>query len=81
MILNVHLDASYLSAPNNGSHIVGYYFLGSVPKYQSPIKVNDAFHVLSTILKLVAALAAEVNYECTSLVPKKQRFSVSLLMN
>jgi hypothetical protein len=32
MILNVHSDASYLSAPKAQSHAGGYFFLGSVPE-------------------------------------------------
>ena len=38
MVLNVHSDASYLSAPNARSQAAGYYFLGSVPKNCQPIK-------------------------------------------
>ena len=59
MILNVHSDASYLSAPKARSRAGGYYFLGSLPKDNKPIKLNGAFFVLCTILRLVAASAAE----------------------
>ena len=59
MVLNVHSDASYLSAPNARSRAAGYYFLGSVPKKHQPIKLNGAIHVLCTVLKLVASSAAE----------------------
>ena len=59
MILNVHSDASYLSAPKARSRAGGYYFLGSLPKDNEPIVLNGAFYVLCTILKLVAASAAE----------------------
>ena len=40
MVLNVHSDASYLSAPNKRSRAAGYYFIGSVPKNCQPIKLN-----------------------------------------
>jgi hypothetical protein len=59
MILNVHSDASYLSAPKAQSHAGGYFFLGSLPREGDPIQLNRAIHVTCTILKLVTALAAE----------------------
>jgi len=59
MILNVHSDASYLSAPKACSHAGGYFFLGSLPRDGDPIKLNRAIHVTCTILKLAAASAAE----------------------
>jgi len=59
MILNVHSDASYLSAPKACSCAGGYIFLGSLPCDRDPIKLNGAIHVTCTILKLVAASAAE----------------------
>ena len=59
MILNVHSDASYLSAPKSCSRAGGYFFLGSLPRDGDPIKLNGAIHVTCTILKLVAASAAE----------------------
>jgi hypothetical protein len=59
MILNVHSDASYLSAPKARSQAGGYFFLGSLPHDGDPIKLNGAIHVQCTILKLVAAFAAE----------------------
>ncbi len=59
MILNVHSVASYLSAPKALSCTGGYFFLGSLPRNRDPIKLNGAIHVQCTILKLVAASAAE----------------------
>ncbi len=59
MILNVHSDASYLSAPKACSHAGGYFFLGSIPQDGDPIKLNGAIHITCTILKLVAASTAE----------------------
>jgi len=59
MILNVHSDASYLSAPKARSRAGGYFFLGSLPRDGDPIKLNGAIHVTCTIIKLVAASAAE----------------------
>ena len=59
MVLNIHSDASYLSAPKARSRAGGYFFLGSVPTDGDPIKLNGAIHITSTILKLVAASAAE----------------------
>jgi hypothetical protein len=59
MILNVHSNASYLSAPRAQSRAGGYFFLGSLPTDGDPIKLNGAIHITCTILKLVAASAAE----------------------
>jgi hypothetical protein len=59
MILNVHSDASYLTATRARSRAGGHFFLGSLPKDTQPIKLNGAIHSLCTILKIVAALAAE----------------------
>ena len=59
MILNLHSDASYLSAKNARSRAGGCYFLGSVPEEGKPIFLNGAILVLCQVLKLVAASAAE----------------------
>ena len=59
MVLNVHSDASYLSAPKARSRAGGYFFLGSLPKNGQPIQLNGAIHVTCTILKRVVASAAE----------------------
>ena len=59
MILNVHSDASYLSAARARSRAGGYFFLGSLPVNSLPIKLNGNIHITCAILKLVAASAAE----------------------
>eukprot|EP00804_Cyclotella_cryptica_P011793 CCRYP_011361-RA/>CCRYP_011361-RA protein AED:0.17 eAED:0.11 QI:0/0/0/0.8/0.25/0.2/5/0/1137 len=59
MILNIHSDASYLSAPRARSQVAGYYFLGSVPTDDAPINLNGAILVFCGILKFVVASAAE----------------------
>jgi hypothetical protein len=59
MILNIHSDASYLTAPKARSRAGGIYFLGSVPIDGKPIRLNGPIHSLSAILKHVAASAAE----------------------
>jgi hypothetical protein len=58
MILNVHSDASYLSALKAHSQAGGCFFLGSLPHNGDPIRLNGAIHITCTILKLVAASAA-----------------------
>eukprot|EP00956_Cyclotella_meneghiniana_P021059 scaffold37874_cov42-Cyclotella_meneghiniana.AAC.3 len=50
MVLNIHSDASYLSATRARSQVAGYY---------SPIKLNGAILVFCGILKFVVASAAE----------------------
>ncbi len=59
MILNIHSDASYLTATKGRSRAGGYFFLGSLPKEGNPIKLNGNIAITCAILKLVAASAAE----------------------
>jgi hypothetical protein len=59
MIMNIHLDASYLSAPNSRSRACGHFFLGWLPVDGEPIRLNGAFHTLCSILRFVVASAAE----------------------
>ena len=59
MILNIHSDASYFTAAEARSRAGGYFFLGSLPKDGDPIKLNGNILTTCSILKLVAASAAE----------------------
>jgi hypothetical protein len=59
MILNVHSDTSYLSAPKACSHAGDYFFLDSIPQDGDPIKLNGAIHITCAILNLVAASTVE----------------------
>ena len=59
MILNMHSDASYLSAGQGSSIAGGYFFLGSLPRDDKAIQLNGNIHITCTILKLVAASAAK----------------------
>jgi hypothetical protein len=59
MVLNVHSDASYLTAANARSRVGGHFFLGSMPVDGCPIRLNGAILTQCTILKCVAASAAE----------------------
>ena len=59
MVLNVHSDASYLTASRARSRASGHFFLGSIPKDGCPIRLNGAILTNCTILKCVAASAAE----------------------
>ena len=59
MILNVHSDASYLSAGSGCSRAGGYFFMGSLPRDREPIQLNGNIAVTCVILKLVAYSAAE----------------------
>ncbi len=54
------LMRSYLSAPKACSRAGNYFFHGSIPQDGDLIKLNGAIHITCTILKLVAAPAAEV---------------------
>ena len=59
MILNIHLDASYLMAARSRHRAGGYFVLGSLPKEGEPIFLNGNIMITCSILKLVAASTAE----------------------
>ena len=59
MIMNIHLDTSYLSETGARSRACGHFFMGWMPEHCEPIKINRAFYVNATILKFVVASAAE----------------------
>jgi hypothetical protein len=59
MILNIHSDASYLSAPRARSRTCGHSFVGSIPKDNEPIVLNGAFHTSTAVMRFVVASAAE----------------------
>ena len=59
MILNVHSDASYLTATRVRSRAGGYFYLGSISRDGKPIKLNGNIAITCAILKSVAASAAE----------------------
>jgi hypothetical protein len=50
MVMNIHLDASYLSAPNSRSRACRHFSLGWLPVDGEPIRLNGAFHMLCSIL-------------------------------
>ena len=59
MVLNVHSDASHLSEKDAKSRADGHFFLGWEPNDERPIRINGTILTLCTILKFVAASAAE----------------------
>ncbi len=59
IILNVHSDVSYLSSGKACSCMGGYFCLGSLPVNNQPIFLNRNIQIPCSILKLVAASAAE----------------------
>jgi hypothetical protein len=59
MIMNIHLDASYLSESKACSRTCGHFFMGLQPANGEPICINGAFHVSVNILCFVVASAAE----------------------
>ena len=59
MVLQIHSDASYLTAPKARSRAGGHYFLGSIPVDKQSITLNGPVLSLSAILKCVAASTAE----------------------
>ncbi len=59
MIMNIHLDASYLSEANAHSRACGHFFMGWKPDPTKPFKLNGAFFTLCSILPFVVASAAK----------------------
>jgi hypothetical protein len=59
MIMNVHLDASYLSESDARSRACGHFFMGWSPTDGDPIQLNGAFFTFCAILRFVVASAAE----------------------
>jgi hypothetical protein len=70
MILNIHSDASYLSAGRGRSRARGYFFLGILPRDGTPIKLNENIAIAFAILKLVSASTVEA--ELGALFPNVQ---------
>jgi hypothetical protein len=62
MVMNIHLDASYLSAPNSRSRACRHFFLGWLPVDGEPIYLNGAFHTLCSILRFVVASVTEAEF-------------------
>jgi hypothetical protein len=59
MILNIHLDASYLLEANAHSQACGHFFMGWHADSTNPIKLNGALFTLCAILRFVVASAAK----------------------
>ena len=73
MILNVHSDALYLTASKAQSRAGGYFFLGKEPVDNQKIFLNILIHVTCSILKNVAASAAEDEPEALFLNTKEAK--------
>ena len=73
MILNVHSNASYLSAPKGQSRVGGHFFLGSVPQDGKPIPLNAPIHATCGIICLVTALAAKAELAALFLNAKETK--------
>ncbi len=61
MIMNIHLEASYLLETKACSRACGNFFMRWMPQNREPIKINGAFYMNATILKFVVAPAARLN--------------------
>ena len=73
MILNVHSDASYLSAGKGQSRAGCYFFLGKIPRDNEAIRLNGNVAVTCAILKIIAASAAEAELGALFLNTKEAR--------
>ncbi len=59
MIMNIHLDASYLSEGRARSQTCGHFFIGWLPADGAPIRLNGEFHVSTNVIRFIVASAAE----------------------
>jgi hypothetical protein len=59
MIMNIHLDVSYLSKGKAHSQTCGHFFIGWLPKDDEPIQINGAFHVSTNAICFIVASAAK----------------------
>jgi hypothetical protein len=59
MILNIYLDASYLSKSDARSQACGHFFMGWTPNNGNLIKLNAKFFTLCAFLRFVVASSAE----------------------
>ena len=59
IILNLHFDATHLSAGQERIRSGGYFFLGDMPQNEEPMQLNINLHTICAILKLVISSAAE----------------------
>jgi hypothetical protein len=59
MIMNMHLDTSYLSKYDACSQACGHFVMGWSANNSKPIKLNEAFFTSCTILRFVVTSAAE----------------------
>ena len=73
MILNIHLDVSYLSVRNGRSRACGHFFLGSMPKNGDTTRLNGAISTLYTILKSLIASVAEAELGVLCMCVKEGR--------
>ena len=73
MIINVHSDASYLSASKGKNCARGYLFLGSLPTDRKAIQLNVNIMITCKILKLVASSAAEAELRALFVNKKEAR--------
>ena len=59
MILQIHSDALYLTAPKSRSRAGGHFFLGSIPVIGQHIALNGPIQALFTIPNHVASSTVE----------------------
>jgi hypothetical protein len=74
MILNIHLDALYLSEANAHSQACGHSLMGWRADPTKPITLNGAFLTRSAILRFVIASAAEAKLGALFLNCKQATF-------
>ena len=71
MLLQVHSDASYLNKQEACITVGGHFSLGREVVNSNPIFLNGAVHTVCSILKHVAASAAEAELGTLFLNPQE----------
>lgn len=65
MILHIHSDGSYLSAPKARSRAGGFFYLGDKVKDPSSTKSNGPVYIMTKMLRNIMASAAEAEVGST----------------
>ena len=73
MVLNIHLDASYASEIRARSCADRHFFLGWIPWYNTPIRLNGAIYTFFNIMKSFAYSAAEAELDALFMNAKEGR--------
>ena len=79
MVLNVHSDASYISAKKGRSCAGWCFFFGDITFDGTPIKLNGNILIICTILKFLVLVASAAEVKLGALFIKEKTLVVVFL--